>query len=324
LSEGETGYCGTRLYNDGTVWTTTYGLASHMEIEPIEKKAIYHFAPGTRLLSLGSYGCTWRCSHCHNWKFACVEQVSGSDRVLEPASVVGRAETQGCQGIGWGFNEPVLSAEFITDTMVLANERGLFGVIATNGALTASARRILAPVIDAWRIDIKGLSDVFYQALQAPGKWRGVLEAAADLKKGYNRHLEIVTCVIPGLNEDQVPSIARWIAEELGIDTPYHLTRFYPDRFMTDRPPTSVAVLKRAEAQARAAGLRYVYASVGAMGGHDTDCVVCGACLVRRPRGAETVVLSPDGTCPTCGERALTTLGRRILATEATKRSVDE
>jgi pyruvate formate lyase activating enzyme len=305
LAEGEVGYCGARVREGQLLWTTNYGLASHVEVEPIEKKAIYHYAPGARLLSLGSYGCTWRCGHCHNWKFACVETVGGSNRVQSPEAVMGEVVARECQGLGWGFNEPVLWAEFIVDTMVQARKRGLFGVIATNGALTPESRSALAPLIDVWRIDVKGFSDDFYRTLSVPGDWRTILESAVEIKHRYARHLEIVTCVIPGLNENDVARIADWIVQELGPETPYHLTRFFPDRFLTAPAITPLRALRKAEEDAHAAGLRYVYASPGAMGGHDTVCAVCRAVVVRRARGETPLVAGSGGRCPACDEKVV-------------------
>jgi len=209
-----------------------------------------------------------------------------------------------CGGIAWTYNEPAIWFEYTLDSAKLAKENNLYTVYVTNGYLTPEALDIIGPFLDAWRVDIKGFSDDFYRRLAKVSRWRGILEVAKRAKEKWDMHVEVVTNIIPTMNDDeqQLRGIATWIRDELGNLTPWHVTRFYPQYRMDHLPPTPVASLERALAIGQEEGLRFVYAgNVPGHRGENTLCYSCGKLIIKR-LGYETELLGLDGSrCRFCG-----------------------
>jgi pyruvate formate lyase activating enzyme len=291
--------------SSGTLYTLNYALASSVAVDPIEKKPLFHFYPGSMVFSLGTWGCNFHCKHCQNWTISCGTPWE-HERVYEvsPEDSVRLAKDYGCGGIAWTYNEPAVWFDYTLDSAKLAKAEGLYTVYVTNGFLTEEALDTIGPYLDAWRVDIKGFSDSLYRQLAKVYRWRGILEVAKRAKEKWNMHVEAVTNVIPTMNDDdaQLEGIADWIRHNLGAETPWHVTRFYPQHLMQHLPPTPIATLEHAYNIGEKAGLHFVY--VGNVAGHageNTVCYSCGKEVVRRI-GYHTEVLGLKGSkCRFCG-----------------------
>ncbi len=250
IAEGARGVCGARGVVDGALRALTYGLVSSVAADPIEKKPVYHFHPGTRVFSLGSVGCSMRCGHCQNWQISRPKGDDGSVplRYLDPTEVAELARKAGCQGVAFTYNEPVIWLEYVLDVARLAKEAGLYTVMVTNGYVTPAGLDLFAQVIDVWRTDVKGYSEATYKRLCRVSHPQAVRTAAELAKRFHGMHVECVTNVVPTINdsEDELRAVAHWIATGLGPDTPWHVTRFFPYLEFADLEPTPIATLERA------------------------------------------------------------------------------
>ncbi|HLC22987.1 MAG TPA: AmmeMemoRadiSam system radical SAM enzyme [Dehalococcoidia bacterium] len=307
INPGKLGVCRMRRNDGGTLYALNYSSVSSVAIDPIEKKPLFHFFPGTRVFSLGTWGCNFHCLHCQNWEISCVEQPGGEGRAsqkMSPQDAITLAKQNQCAGIAWTYNEPTIWFEYTLDSARLARQAGLYTVYVTNGYMTPEALDVIGPYLDAWRVDIKGFSDGLYRTLAKIPRWRGILEVAQRAREKWGMHVEVVTNVIPTLNDDdgQLTGIANWIRGSLGELTPWHVTRFYPQYKLSDKPATPVATLERALQIGKKAGLRFIY--VGNVPGHDgenTVCYNCGNLNISR-RGYATKVVGLDGhSCKFCG-----------------------
>ena len=306
IGPGRFGVCRVYQNRDGVLYNLTYAQVSSLAADPIEKKPLFHFFPATLALSLGSWGCNFQCQGCQNWQISCpqaAEPWRGSQEVT-PEMAVELARRYRCQGIAWTYNEPGIWFEYTLDSARLAKENDLYTVYVTNGYLTPEALDAIGPYLDAWRVDVKGFSDASYRGLARVTRWRGILEVARRAKTRWNMHVEVVTNIIPTVNDDdgQLEGIAGWIRDELGELTPWHVTRFYPQHHMQDIPPTPIATLERACDIGRKASLKFVY--TGNIPGHrseNTTCYACGKTVVER-FGYETRVVGLEGSrCRFCG-----------------------
>jgi len=303
IAEGHVGVCGVRRNVDGTLVALTYGLVSSVAVDPIEKKPVFHYFPGTTAFSVGSVGCSMRCGHCQNWRISRATPADGDLRELPPQRAVDMAADYGCLGVAFTYNEPVIWAEYVLDVARLCRERGLYTVMVTNGYITPEGLDALGEVIDVWRVDVKGITDEAYSTLCHVPHVEPVLEQAERAKKHWHMHVEIVTNVVPGINdsEDSLTGIASWIASALGPDTPWHVTRFFPYLELADRPPTPLATLRSAVEIGRDAGLHFVYlGNVEHPGGEDTVCPSCGATAIERRGYVVTARATRDGACARC------------------------
>ena len=306
INRGKSGVC--RMYRniDGALYNLNYAKVSSLAADPIEKKPLFHFYPGTLAFSLGSWGCNFHCQGCQNWEIACPEdaEVWRDSREIGPAAAVEMAKHYGCAGIAWTYNEPGIWLEYTIDSARLAKEKGLYTVYVTNGYSTPEALDAIGPYLDAWRVDIKGFSDGLYRRLARVSRWRGILEVAKRAKEKWQMHIEVVTNIVPTLNDDdeQFEGIARWIKDELGEMTPWHVTRFYPHRRMTGLSPTPLYTLERASSIGRKAGLRFVY--IGNVAGHKSESTICYSCgrpVVDRVDYQTRVVGLKGSRCKFCG-----------------------
>lgn len=307
IAEGGRGICGARGVVGGRLEALTYGLVSSVASDPIEKKPVFHFHPGSHVLSLGGVGCSMRCGHCQNWQ---ISRPKGDDgtvplHYLEPERIPEIARSHGCDGVAWTYNEPVIWLEYVLDGARAAKEAGLYTVMVTNGYVTEAGLDLFARDIDVWRTDIKGFSDETYRYLCRVGHAKAVRTAAERAKRTHGMHVEAVTNVVPGVNdsEEELRAIAAWIADSLGPDTPWHVTRFVPYLDFAHLAPTPLEDLQRARAIGHSEGLHFVYlGNVDVPGGEDTVCPACGAIAVRRRgHGADVSGLTAGGECAACG-----------------------
>ncbi len=306
IAPGKSGSCRARVNRDGRLYAITYGRVCSVVADPIEKKPLFHFFPGSTVLSLGTYGCNFTCGHCQNWQIAHADpQESLRElRELPVRNLPVLAANNGCQGVAWTYNEPTIWLEYVLDGARVAHEHGLYTAMVTNGYITEEALDLVAPHIDAYRVDVKGFSDEQYHELCRVREMAPVLAAAHRAKKVHGCHVEIVTNVIPRFNDDETTlrEIAAWIVAELGPETPWHLTRFTPCLELAHLPQTPIATLERARRIALEAGLSFVY--IGNVPGHEGANTVCPRCrrpLVRRD-GAAVEDLALRGTlCSMCG-----------------------
>ncbi len=306
IAPGKTGVCKVYLNEKGELYSLSYGRVSSVAVDPVEKKPLFHFYPGTNVFSLGGWGCNFHCAGCQNWQIACPEvpEPWRDGREVSPELAVELARRYKCDGIAWTYNEPGVWLEYTIECARLVKKNGLYTVYVTNGYSTEEALDAVSPYLDAFRVDIKGFSDDAYRRLATVTKWRGILDVAKRAREKWKMHLEVVTNVTPGINDDdeQLKGIAGWIYSELGELTPWHVTRFHPHRQMQDISATPLETLKRAHDIGIEAGLRFVY--IGNVPGNEseaTKCYSCGRPVVER-YGYQTNVTGLEGSrCLYCG-----------------------
>ncbi len=309
LQEGQSGYCATRVASKGKIHTMIYGLVSSVSIDPIEKKPLFHFWPGSLCLSLGTYGCNFRCVHCQNWTIAHLkfsERKAQGWSFLAAEESVRIAREEGVRGIAWTYNEPTIWFEYTLDSARLARKEGLYTVYVTNGYITPRALELLSPYLDAYRVDLKGWHPSFWHQVAKIADPAPVFEAARLAKQKYGLHVEVVTNVIPTYNDDEETSreLAQWIHHNLGAETPWHITRFIPQLEFSHLPPTPTKTLERVRKIGEQAGLQFVYlGNIPHHPGEHTYCPNCHRLLIVRS-GFSLIEdhLGKEKTCPTCGE----------------------
>ncbi|MEW6162152.1 MAG: AmmeMemoRadiSam system radical SAM enzyme [Nitrospirota bacterium] len=302
ISEGKRGWCHTRLNEGGKLFSLIYGEVSSLSINPIEKKPVFHFYPGSRWLSLGSVGCNFRCLGCQNWDIAHWKEGPMYTEHLSPEELVSKTKATRSLGISWTFNEPALWFEYTLDGAKLAKAQGLYTNYVTNGFITGEAFDMIAPYLDVYRVDIKGFSDRTYQRIGHIEKFKGILEIAEKAKE-YGMHVEVVTNITPGFNDDEkeLRGIASWVKNILGPEVPWHVTRFYPHLKLSHLHPTPISELEKAWSIGKEEGLWYVY--LGNVPGHrweNTYCHVCGELLIERYVFEIIKNKLKDSRCPKC------------------------
>lgn len=303
IDPGEFGKCGVRENRDGVLHTHVYGEAIAAHIDPIEKKPLYHYLPGTDSFSIATVGCNFRCGFCQNWRIS-QENTRGREKrkgqKISPPEIVEAALRHGCRSISYTYTEPTIFFEYAYDTAVFAHGRGLGNVFVTNGFMTREALRTIRPYLDACNVDLKSFREDFYRdtcrARLAP-----VLESIRWMKEA-GIWVEVTTLIVPGMNDsdEELEGIADFIA---GVDPsiPWHISRFHPDYMLTDAVPTPVETLRRAHRIGRRCGLRYVY--IGNVPGEDEDtrCPRCGRVLIRRRGFSSSGADLVGSRCPDCG-----------------------
>jgi pyruvate formate lyase activating enzyme len=299
LADGQMGWCRTRENREGTLYTLIYGAGSSLSCNPIEKKPLYHFHPGSVALTAGSLSCNFSCPWCQNWHIS--KQPPSGGEYIAPADFVALARARGCQGTSISFNEPTLSLEWSLEVFPLAREAGLYNTFVTNGYMTEQALELLIDAgLDGMNADVKGDQEAVERYCQADVEvvWHNCRQAQ---EQGV--WVEVTTLVVPGVNDDErcLEGIARRIAADLGPDTPWHVSRYHPAYRFT-ASPTPVATLERAREIGLEAGLRYVYlGNVPGHHGEHTSCPTCGRTLVQR--GLLRLMrceVTPEGRCPHC------------------------
>lgn len=303
ISEGKTGICRTRQNREGKIYTLIYNIVSSEAVDPIEKKPLYHFLPGTLSYSLGTIGCNFRCQHCQNWNISQASPVDSHTFEITPETAIKRALASGSKSIAWTYNEPAIWHEYTFDSAVLAKEAGLKTIYVTNGYITPEALRRMAPYLDAFRVDIKSFSEDFYKKT-CGARLAPVLEST-KLAKELGMHVETITLIIPTKNDskEEITHIVRWVHDNLGEDTPMHFTRFHPMYKMDSLYPTPIETLEMAYDIAKNEGMRFVY--LGNVAGHkyeNTYCPKCNTLLIDRNGFRVSRINTMDGKCPDCGE----------------------
>ena len=304
LHEGQRGLCFVRQMDGGAMVLTTYGRSSGFCVDPIEKKPLSHFYPGTSVFSFGTAGCNLACKFCQNWDISKSREVDTLvDRAM-PEEIAAAAVKAGCASVAFTYNDPVIFAEYAMDVADACHAVGLNTVAVTAGYICDEPRREFYARMDAANVDLKAFTEEFYHALTG-GHLQPVLDTLVYLRRDTSVWVEITTLVIPGRNDsdEELAALSRWIVRELGPDTPLHFSAFHPDWKMMDVPPTPPSTLTRARDIARNAGLHYVYTgNVHDRAGGTTPCPGCQAALVERDwYDIRTYRVTPDGRCSQCG-----------------------
>ncbi|MGC8816904.1 MAG: AmmeMemoRadiSam system radical SAM enzyme [Candidatus Hadarchaeum sp.] len=300
---GATGYCRTRLNDRGQLYTLIYGSVTSMAIDPVEKKPLYHFLPGSDTFSIGTAGCNLSCRHCQNWTIsqASIEEVDHEN--IPPERVVEMAQKYRCPSISYTYSEPSIWFEFVYDTAKLAHAAGIYNIYVTNGYMNIEAWEEIKPYLTAANVDVKAFSDDFYRRVcSAPGIEPVLRTCEWMVENGI--HLETTYLIIPGENDrpEEIRNFCRWEVERLGPEVPTHFSRFFPMYRMTDREPTPVKTLELALSIAKEEGLHYVY--IGNVAGHKGDntyCPKCGKLLIERFGFDILRYEIRDHRCPSCG-----------------------
>ena len=306
IADGQWGMCQARENLDGTLYTLAYGHAVSQEVGAVEKTPLFHFCPGSITYSIATTGCNFHCLWCQDWTVsqALLERRFDMGRRTDPTQIVAAALRADCRSIAFTCAEPSISLEYALDTACLGHEAGLANIIVTNGYMSSAALDAVHVHLDAASVSLKAFRDETYQ--QYVG---GRLQPVLNVLKAIARlgiWLEVTTPIIPGVNDDlaELKDIAAFVASELGVHTPWHISRFFPAYKMASIPPTPVATLKQAKEIGLAAGLRYVYVR-NTSDENNTYCHHCGQLLVRRyGYGIVENKAQPDGDCPNCGTRA--------------------
>jgi pyruvate formate lyase activating enzyme len=306
IKDGKLGYCYTRLNDGGKLHSLIYSKVSCCMVSPIEKKPLFHFYPGSQWLSLGTLGCNFRCPGCQNWDIAHARPNKGKMQTdsITPEESIALAKEHNCKGISWTYNEPTIWFEYTLDGARLAKENGLLTNYVTNGFITKDALDLIGPYLDAFRVDIKGFSNDFYEKICHVDDFKGILKVTRRAKERWGMWVEIITNVVPGYNDDerQLRGIASWIKEDLGRETPWHVTQFVPHLELSHIPSTPVSTLERAREIGFDEGLQYVY--LGNVWGHPAENTYCHKCkrvLLERKGFYISWNHIKDGTCPFCG-----------------------
>jgi len=304
LHEGQRGLCFVRARQGDRLMLTTYGRSSGFCIDPIEKKRLNHFLPGTPVLSFGTAGCNLTCKFCQNWD---ISKARESDRLQDraaPEAIAEAALRSGCRSVAFTYNDPVIFLEYAVDVAQACRARGLRTVAVTAGYICAEPRREFFRHMDAANVDLKGFTEGFYRNL-CSARLAPVLETLEYLKHETSVWFEITTLLIPGENDSpaEIEALSRWVVDRLGPEVPLHFTAFHPDWKMLDTPPTPPATLRTARRIAMEAGLRYVFTgNLHDPEGQATYCHACGALLIGRDWYDLTAwTLTAEGRCAACG-----------------------
>jgi pyruvate formate lyase activating enzyme len=302
IGEGQAGFCFIRKNEGGKLYSLGYAHPAALQIDPIEKKPLNHFLPGTRVFSMGTAGCNMGCFFCQNWDIS----KSRSDQVhssyMPPEDVVQLAIRYGCPSIAFTYNEPTIWGEYVIDICAAAKESGINTVMVSNGYITYDAFHDIYDHIDAANIDLKAFTENFYGRVTLT-HLQPVLETLQWLKNETNVWFEMTNLMIPTLNDDPAETrrLADWVLEHLGPDVPLHFTAFHPDFKLRDKPKTPPETLHEAREIAREAGLHYVYEGNIFSDGAHTSCPSCGMLLIRRSWHDVEENRLKNGGCPSCG-----------------------
>jgi pyruvate formate lyase activating enzyme len=303
LHEGQRGFCFVRVCEGGEIVLTTYGRSSGFCVDPIEKKPLNHFLPGTSVLSFGTAGCNLGCKFCQNWDISKSREIDTLADAASPDALAEAALQLGCRSVAFTYNDPVIFLEYAVDVADACRERGVRAVAVTAGYVSPGACEELFSHMDAANVDLKGFTEAFY-AKTCAGHLQPVLETLEYLVHETNVWVEVTTLLIPGLNDsdEEIDAETRWFAERLRPDVPLHFTAFHPDWKLRDRPHTPPETLARAREIALANGLHYVYTgNVHDREGQSTYCHACGALLIERDWYELGAWNLEEGRCA-CGE----------------------
>lgn len=306
INEGKKGICLVRENRDGTLYTLVYGRTISQHVDPIEKKPLFNFYPGTTAYSIATVGCNFKCQFCQNWE---ISQMVRDEHLImgneaSPESIVENAKKYGSKSIAYTYTEPTIFFEYAYDTAKLAHEVDIKNVFVTNGYMTEEAIKKIEPYLDAANVDLKSFSDDFYRKL-CGAKLQPVLDALKLMKK-LGIWVEVTTLIIPTLNDssEELREIAKFIVNELGEGTPWHISRFYPAYNLRDKPPTPIETIHKAREIGLNEGLKYVYeGNVPGSTGENTYCPNCKNLIIERLGYQIINKATKDGKCPYCESR---------------------
>ena len=284
LKDGQQGLCFVRACEGGKIVLTTYGRSSGFCVDPIEKKPLNHFLPGTPIFSFGTAGCNLSCKFCQNWDMSKSREMDTLADAATPEDIAKAAQRLGCRSVAYTYNDPVIFLEYAVDTAKACHAIGVRSVAVTAGYISPGAREDFFAHMDAANVDLKAFTDDFYHRL-CGGHLQPVLDTLVYLKRETGVWLELTTLLIPGENDsdDEIDRMTRWVVAELGPDVPMHFTAFHPDWKMTDHPPTPPQTLSRARAIALRNGVHYAYTgNVHDAAGGSTYCPGCGSRVIQR------------------------------------------
>lgn len=305
ISEGKLGFCMVKKNVDGKLFSLVYGKLVAENLDPIEKKPLFHFWPGSTAYSIATVGCNYRCQFCCNWDISQEREIIGSDRT--PEEVVNQAKAHKAVAISYTYTEPTINLEFAYDTSKIANRCGIKNTFVTNGSMSTEAIDLISKYLDAATVDFKGNANKnFYSKRMSVPKVDHIFEGLLALKE-KKVHIEITNLVVPreGDSLEDLRVLVKWIIDNLGPDVPFHVLRFFPNYLMNDFPSTPIRLIEKSIGLAKELGLRYVYA--GNLPGHEAEntyCPSCGELLIERSGFLVTKVnLTKDNRCPRCGEK---------------------
>ena len=304
IPDGRLGVCRVRKNVAGILYTLGYGRTISQNVDPVEKKPLYHFYPGSMTYSIATPGCNFRCEWCQNW------QISQMPRERElilgykatPEEIVGSALESGSRSISYTYTEPTVFFEYACDVARLAHQSGLANIFVTNGYMTREMLEMFHPYLDAANVDLKAFREKTYHRYVG-AELQPILDNMKLMKK-LGIWLEVTTLVIPGINDDpfELRDAAQFVAQELGAETPWHISRFFPAYRMTNIPPTPLTTLQQAQHIGHEEGLQYVYIGNIPGEGNDTFCPSCGRALIRRHNFGVIFNRMETDQCPACGE----------------------
>ncbi|SDB07640.1 pyruvate formate lyase activating enzyme [Desulfonatronum thiosulfatophilum] len=307
IPDAQRGLCGVRENREGVLFTLVRDKVAALHLDPVEKKPLYHFYPGTKTLSLGTMGCNLSCSFCQNFSLSQPPRQGKAvmgERVTA-GEIVDAAVHASASSISYTYSEPTIFFELVVDVAARAHERGLMNIIVSNGFQTRDCLEVWGPLIDAANIDLKAFTEDFYKNICGAGL-KPVLDNLKTIH-GLGWWLEVTTLIIPGLNDDpgELRAMAEFIHGELGPEVPWHLSRFHPSHAMNDRPPTPPETLRNAWEIGKQAGLHHVYVgNISGVAGEQTDCHECGTTLLRRSGFGVRNLALENGLCRNCGQKA--------------------
>jgi pyruvate formate lyase activating enzyme len=305
IDPGKTGICRSRINKEGKLYSAVYGYPANTGVDPVEKKPLYHFKPGSLAFSFGTMGCNFSCANCHNWKLSQMEDIENEMDDMDfmpPEKIICAALEEGCQSIAFTYNEPTIFTEYALDIMKLAYKNDLKNIWVSNGYMSTECLDAIMPYLDAVNIDLKSMDENFYKH-NCNSKLKPVLENLTALKQ-EQAHLEITTLIIPSINDDldELSGLAEFIANELGTDTPWHISRFSPKNSwkLKDAEETEDDIMYEAFEIGKNSGLKYVY--VGNMPGDQKESTYCPKCgelaIARSGNGVER--FDSRGRCAYC------------------------
>lgn len=303
LKEEQIGICGVNQNIDGTIKNLVYGHPVAMHVDPVEKKPLYHFLPDTRAFSIGTIGCNFKCPFCQNWSIS-QEKSLHVKEYFAPQQIIEMALKYECASIAYTYNEPTIFYPYAKDIAILAHEKGMKNIFVTNGFESSEVIDDMVGVIDAANIDLKSFNHDYYKK-----ELGGGLETILENLKHFKRNgiwIEVTTLIVPTKNDsdEELNSIAFFIAKELGSETPWHISAFHPDYHEQGLPSTSIETLKRAETLGKKAGLKHIY--IGNAGlENPTRCVTCNAVLITRKHFEVMENHLIDGCCPKCNTKLI-------------------
>jgi pyruvate formate lyase activating enzyme len=307
IGDGKLGRCCVRKNIDGVLYSLNYYKVCSANPDPIEKKPLFHFQPGTRSFSIAAMGCNFRCDFCQNWQIsqAALDNGQIDGQAITPEQIVSAAVRSGCKSIAYTYTEPTVFMELCNDCGCLAKEKGLLNVFVSNGFMTREAIDFAGDWLDGINVDLKAFSEDYYSRL-CKARLQPVLDTIKYIAKETKIWMEITTLLVPGENDsdDELKKLADWLVTNAGPDVPWHISRFYPQYQMDDAAPTPVKTLERAYEIGKQAGLHYVYlGNVPGAKSENTFCYKCGRMLIERVGYHIAANHLKNSCCPDCGER---------------------